>query len=195
MTCVTNAENCKLNPESPRLRLLSCFSNVAREGKSLLLEDFAIFTNDLWATWHSDFVDRLILFSCQQEEEEAKPCSALTATSLSVSEWGENTCSGLVLIAVFWLSLLYCFVESMASHTSFSMTVKTLINQLIGQHAWKGQLSVTVSRSHEALWQMSCLRGLGDWSPASGSPLISHIRPYHLFQHIFSLSHFPLPVH
>lgn len=119
----------------------------------------------------------------------------LTATSLSVSEWGENTCSGLVLIAVFWLPLLYCVVESMASHTSFSMTVKTLINQLIGQHAWKGQLSVTVSGSHEALWQMSCLRGLGDWSPASGSPLISRTRPYHLFQHIFSLSHFPLPVH
>lgn len=47
VTRVTNAENCKLNPESPHLRLLSCFSNVAREGKSLLLEDFALFTNDL----------------------------------------------------------------------------------------------------------------------------------------------------
>lgn len=45
---------------------------------------------------------------------------------------------------------VFC-VESILSLNGFSMTVKSLINQLIGQHAGKGQLSVTVRSSHEAL--------------------------------------------
>lgn len=88
----------------------------------------------------------------------------------------KNTCGCLVLVSA--LQLPFCLsVESILSPNRFSMIVKSLINQLIGQHAWKGQLSLTVTSSREALWQMSCLCGLSDWLAVSGafSPSLSPI--------------------
>lgn len=77
-----------------------------------------------------------------------------------------NPCCGLVLIPA--LQRPFCLRVDI-SLSGFSRTLTSVINQLIGQHAWKGQLSVSVRSSREALWQMSCLCGLSDWS-ASLSP-------------------------
>lgn len=47
-----NVENCKLNPESPNLRFVSCFSNVNIKGPNSVYQELSNEENKLWATSH-----------------------------------------------------------------------------------------------------------------------------------------------
>ena len=142
-----------------------------------------------WFSWQAHFVR-------MQKKKWGRvlpvPATSLCQWECEIKEKSSSSC--LVLIfAAFWSC-----VESILSLNGFSTTVKSLINQLIGQHAWKGQLSVTVRSSREAVWQMSCLCGLSDWLAVSGafslSPILSPIVRFYISTRLvyyFSLS-FPV---
>lgn len=56
-----NVKNCKLNPESPNLWFVSCFSNVNIKGPNSANQGLSNGENKLWATCNSNSVDGPIL--------------------------------------------------------------------------------------------------------------------------------------
>ena len=149
-------------------------------------KDFQMGENQLWATCCSDSVDGAH-FVRVQKKKIYRRVLPVPATSLCQLKCEKKKKKAAAVVWFWFLQLFDLALESILSLNGFSTTVKSLINQLIGQHAWKGQLSVTVRSSREAVWQMSCLCGLSDWLAFSGafslSPILSPILRCYISTH------------